>query len=40
MILGHLNVVLSGRGSKKKSLMEAASGFIHEFETPVKVILG
>jgi hypothetical protein len=39
MILGHPNAVLSGRGEKEISLMEAASGFIHEFEILVKVIL-
>jgi hypothetical protein len=39
MILGHPNAVLSGRGEKEISLMEAASGFILEFETLVKVIL-
>jgi hypothetical protein len=33
-------MLFSVGGAKKKSLMEAASGFIHEFETPVKVILG
>lgn len=39
MILGHPNAVFSGRGEREMSLMEAASGFIHEFETLVKVIL-
>ncbi|KAJ4756584.1 T-complex protein 11 [Rhynchospora pubera] len=39
MILGHPNAVFSGKGEREFSLMEAASGFVHEFEILLKDIL-
>lgn len=39
MILGHPSAVFSGNSERENALVEAASGFIQEFEILVKVVL-